>query len=96
MEKNPAAYSHVMQKDGSIAFSEPFESTSEVWDGAPHEVFLEGSWDEEAAKVKGLAVKAEDEREGVVQGPRPSQLEPEPPLDADQYVTRSPRLLLIR
>lgn len=88
VEKNPAAYSHVMQKDGSIAFSEAFKTTSEVWDGAPREALPEGPSDEATVNLKGMAIKAEDERQDVVEAPRPSDLEQEPPLDADQYVAR--------
>lgn len=86
VEKNPAAYSHVMQKDGSIAFSESFATTSEVWDGQTKEVYPEGAYSEAAANVKGEAMKSEDERLEVEQPPRPSELEQEPPLDADQCV----------
>lgn len=90
VEKNPAAYTHVMQEDGSIAFSEPFKTTSEVWDGIAREAVPEGPSSSEAeAKMKGLAIKAEVERQAVVEPPKPSELELEPPLDADQYVTRS-------
>lgn len=84
VEKNPAAYAHVMQKDGSIAFSEAFETTSEVWDGEKREVYQEGAYSEAAANLKGQAVKAEEERQQVEEPPRPSELEQEPPLDADQ------------
>ena len=86
VEKNPAAYSHVLQTDGSIAFSEPFRTTSEVWDGEEREALSEGANTEEAAKLKVLAIKAEDDRKQAVEVPKPSNLEPEPPLDADQYV----------
>jgi NADH dehydrogenase (ubiquinone) 1 alpha subcomplex subunit 5 len=89
IEKNRAAYAHVQQKDGSIAFSEPFRTTSEVWDGEEREVLPEGPNTEEAANLKGLAVKAEEERNQVVEPPRPSDLELEPPLDADQYAARN-------
>ncbi len=92
VEKNPTAYSHVMQKDGSIAFSEPFHTTSEVWDGEPREAFPEGPSSEEVANLKGLAAKAEEERLEVEEPPRPSELELEPPLDADQYVAGPPSL----
>jgi NADH dehydrogenase (ubiquinone) 1 alpha subcomplex subunit 5 len=93
IEKNPAAYSHVLQKDGSIAFSEPFSTTSEVWDGRAPEALPEGPSDEATANLKGQAVKAEEERQAVEEPPRPSQLEQEPPLDADQYGASSPKLL---
>lgn len=87
IEKNPAAYSHVMQKDGSIAFSEPFMTTSEVWDGEVREALPEGPSTEEVVNLKGVAIKAEEERLEVEKPPRPSELEQEPPLYADQYVT---------
>ncbi|KAF7504228.1 hypothetical protein GJ744_002550 [Endocarpon pusillum] len=84
IEKNPAAYSHVMQKDGSIAYSEPSETTSEVWDGAVREVLPEGPSTEEMANSKARAIRAEEERLEVEESQRPSELEQEPPLDADQ------------
>lgn len=84
VDENPAAYKHVMQKDGSIAFSESFTTDSEVWDGEPREALPEGAYSEEAANLKAQAVKAEDERQAVPETPRPSDLEREPPLDADQ------------
>lgn len=87
IERNPAAYTHVMQKDGSIAFSEPFQTTSDVWDGAVREVLPEGPSTEEMANSKARAIRAEDERLEVEESQRPSELEQEPPLDADQYVT---------
>ncbi len=88
IEQNPDAYSHVMQKDGSIAYTEPPQNTSEVWDGAVREALSEGpSTTEEEANMKIRAIKAEEERLEVEQSPRPSELEKEPPLDADQYVT---------
>lgn len=90
VEQNPDAYSHVLQTDGSIAFSEPFGTTSEVWDGEDREALPEGANSEEVANLKALAVKAEDERQQVVELPKPSDLEPEPPLDADQYVQYEP------
>jgi ETC complex I subunit conserved region len=89
VEKNPAAYSHVIQKDGSIAFSEPFKTESEIWDGEAREPLPEGPSLESVANLKGLALKAEEERLDVEEPPRPSLLELEPPLDADQYVQLS-------
>ena len=89
VEKNPAAYSRVMQKDGSIAFSEPFRTMSETWDGEEREALPEGPNTLEVANKKGMAAKAEEERNEVAQSPRPSDLEPEPPLDADQYAART-------
>lgn len=85
VEKNPAAYAHVMQTDGSIAFSESFKTSSEVWDGEEQEAIPEGPNTLEAANKKGMAAKAEVERSEVAEPPRPSDLEKEPPLDADQY-----------
>jgi ETC complex I subunit conserved region len=93
VEKHPAAYTHVLQKDGSIAFSEPFKNTSEVWDGEAREALPEGPSSEPVANLKAEAVKAEDERNKVEEVPRPSELEPEPPLDAEQYADL-PSLLL--
>lgn len=86
VDKHPAAYAHVMQNDGSIAFSEPFETTSEVWDGEPREAFPEGPSPESVVNAKGEAAKAEEVRQELEEVPRPSELEPEPPLDAEQYV----------
>lgn len=86
VEKNPAAYSHVMQKDGSIAFAEPSRTTSDVWDGQSREALPEGAYSKDAANLKGEAIKAEEERQNVQHPPSPSELEPEPPLDVDQYV----------
>jgi hypothetical protein len=90
IEKNPDAYAHVMQKDGSIAFSEPSETSSETSDGAPPEVFSEGPCDEATMNLKAAAIKADIERQTVQQPPKPSELEQEPPLDKDQYVAMSP------
>ncbi len=41
---------------------------------------------DEVVTLKVLAIKAEDDRKQAVEVPKPSNLEPEPPLDADQYV----------
>jgi ETC complex I subunit conserved region len=95
IEKNPGAYEHVMQKDRSIAFSEPFRTTSEIWDGEPREALPEGPNSEEVANLKGIAAKAEEERREVAEDPRPADLATEPPLDADQYVQRHQLPLLL-
>lgn len=86
VEKNPAAYAHVTQEDGSIAFLPQPKNISEVWDGETREAFTEGPQSEAAAKSRNEAIIADDKRQEVEAIPKLSELEPEPPLDADQYV----------
>lgn len=84
VEKDPAAYSHVMQKNGAIAFSESGEAVSEVWGGQKREVYPEGAYREAVVNSKGEAARADEERQNIKEPPKPSALEQEPPLDVDQ------------
>jgi len=86
VEENPAAYAHVMQEDGSIAFSEPSTKDSEGSDIVFPKLFSEGPCDEATMNLRAEAIKADIERQSVAQPPKPSELEHEPPLDKDQYV----------
>jgi NADH dehydrogenase (ubiquinone) 1 alpha subcomplex subunit 5 len=87
--KKPEAYAHVRQEDGSISFSEAPGQDSEIWDGEPRVAFGEGPQSEASSNSRIEAIIADDKRQETEPMPKPSELEQEPPLDADQYAIES-------
>lgn len=80
--KHPSAYSDVTQEDGSVAIPEPKEKPTE--DNTGSEVYQEGGYSEEAANRTAQAINDAAKEETADKVPDPSELEPEPPLDAEQ------------
>lgn len=93
IDANPAAYSKFKKDDGSFAHSELAVPQEEVWDGkiTRKSAAKEGSNTQSEAEAKARAVETEVTRvdkeaaEGTL--PKVSDLEVEPALTAEQYVT---------
>lgn len=85
---NPDAYKGMKRPDGSYGYGRVPEETSDVWDGVVNRssALDTGNFTKQAVSDRGRRIEEEVEIAEKPELPTVDDLEPEPPLDAAQYV----------
>ncbi len=85
---NPEAYKAMKRSDGSFAHGMTPEERSDVWNGevSRGDAHPTGDYTPEAVNKRAMQIQKEVEKVEAPDLPTVDDLEPEPPLDSQQYV----------